>query len=48
MKFILPSKWDDGKPDNLIPHGERLNLGSDGGFIREMHILYAGDLIDGK
>ncbi|KAG8928894.1 hypothetical protein FRC01_005210 [Tulasnella sp. 417] len=48
VKFILPSNWSDGQPDNVIPHGETIHLGKDSTYIRELHVLYAGDWIDGE
>ncbi|KAG8926491.1 hypothetical protein FRC00_002885, partial [Tulasnella sp. 408] len=47
VKFILPTNWSDGQPDNVIPHGETIHL-KDSTYIRELHVLYAGDWIDGE
>ncbi|KAG8737853.1 hypothetical protein FRC10_007585, partial [Ceratobasidium sp. 414] len=45
FKFVLP-KWGNGRPDNFI--SDRQVLTVDASFIREFHVLYAGDWIDGE
>ncbi|KAG8775811.1 hypothetical protein FRC12_001263 [Ceratobasidium sp. 428] len=44
IHFALP-KWGNDRPDNFISNNQILTV--DAGFIREFHILYAGDWIDG-
>ncbi|KAF8604399.1 glycoside hydrolase [Ceratobasidium sp. AG-I] len=46
IKFDLPN-FGDGQNDNLVTNGEALEL-AEPQYIREMHILYAGDFIDGE
>ncbi|KAG8817644.1 hypothetical protein FRC17_011134 [Serendipita sp. 399] len=43
--FSLPD-WGEGQPDNVVASGQTLHV--DLGRIREFHILYAGDWIDGE
>ncbi|KAG8795751.1 hypothetical protein FRC12_010192 [Ceratobasidium sp. 428] len=45
IQFVLP-KWGDDRPDNFISNRQVLDVNA--GFIRELHILYAGDWIDGE
>ncbi|KAG8695553.1 hypothetical protein FRC09_009085 [Ceratobasidium sp. 395] len=45
VQFALP-KWGNDRPDNFISNNQILTV--DAGFIREFHILYAGDWIDGE
>lgn len=44
LQFALP-KWGNGRPDNVISNGQRIDVHL--GHIREFHVLYAGDWIDG-
>ncbi|CAE6446498.1 unnamed protein product [Rhizoctonia solani] len=45
IRFALP-KWGSGRPDNFI--SDRHEISVNAGYIREFHILYAGDWIDGE
>ncbi|KAG9079738.1 hypothetical protein FRC06_007522, partial [Ceratobasidium sp. 370] len=45
IQFVLP-KWGNGRPDNFISNRQTLSV--DAEFIREFHVLYAGDWIDGE
>ncbi|KAF8594671.1 glycoside hydrolase [Ceratobasidium sp. AG-I] len=45
IEFSLP-KWGNGRPDNFISDGQVVTV--DPSYIREFHILYAGDWIDGE
>ncbi|KAG8932212.1 hypothetical protein FRC02_001510 [Tulasnella sp. 418] len=49
VEFLLPTNWSDGNPDNVIAKKQLVEVPRDSvGFYREMHILYAGDWIDGE
>ncbi|KAG8840554.1 hypothetical protein FRC20_005557, partial [Serendipita sp. 405] len=45
VNFSLPN-WGEGRPDNVIANEQTIHV--DMGHIREFHILYAGDWIDGE
>ncbi|KAG8679466.1 hypothetical protein FRC08_016965, partial [Ceratobasidium sp. 394] len=45
IQFVLP-KWGNGRPDNFISNQQVLTVES--GFVREFHVVYAGDWIDGE
>ncbi|KAH7325490.1 glycoside hydrolase superfamily [Rhizoctonia solani] len=45
IRFALP-KWGSGRPDNFISNKQEISVHA--GYIREFHILYAGDWIDGE
>ncbi|CAE6426674.1 unnamed protein product [Rhizoctonia solani] len=45
IRFALP-KWGSGRPDNFISNKQEISVYV--GYIREFHILYAGDWIDGE
>ncbi|CAE6405806.1 unnamed protein product [Rhizoctonia solani] len=45
IKFALP-KWGNGRPDNFISNKQEILVHA--GYVREFHILYAGDWIDGE
>jgi hypothetical protein len=47
IEYILPQKWE-GAPDNLVSQGQTIRIPSTIEYAREMHILYAGDFIDGN
>lgn len=44
--YQLPQKWR-GELDNVVSDGQVVKIPSVLRFAREMHILYAGDFIDG-
>ncbi|ELU39665.1 hypothetical protein AG1IA_06303 [Rhizoctonia solani AG-1 IA] len=44
IRFALP-KWGNGRPDNFVSHKQKISVNA--GHVREFHILYAGDWIDG-
>ena len=44
--YQLPQKWR-GEPDNVVSDRQVVRVPSVLRFAREMHILYAGDFIDG-
>ncbi|KAB5589392.1 Alpha-L-fucosidase [Ceratobasidium theobromae] len=46
IQFVLP-KWGNGLPDNFVSNEQRVTF-VDSEYIREFHILYAGDWIDGE
>ncbi|QRW26549.1 alpha-L-fucosidase [Rhizoctonia solani] len=45
IRFALP-KWGNGRPDNFVSHKQKISVNA--GHVREFHILYAGDWIDGE
>ncbi|KIM24235.1 glycoside hydrolase family 29 protein [Serendipita vermifera MAFF 305830] len=45
VDFALP-KWGNDRPDNVISNGQQIEV--DLGHVREFHVLYAGDWIDGE
>ncbi|CAE7191494.1 unnamed protein product, partial [Rhizoctonia solani] len=45
QQFALP-KWGSGRPDNFISDKQEISVHA--GYVREFHILYAGDWIDGE
>ncbi|KAG8706494.1 hypothetical protein FRC11_008185, partial [Ceratobasidium sp. 423] len=45
IRFALP-KWGNDRPDNFISNKQNISVNV--GYIREFHILYAGDWIDGE
>lgn len=49
-QFKLPVDWANGKADNVVVQGERIDhlLGDNHTYVREFHVLYAGDWIDGE
>lgn len=46
IDYQLPQKWQ-GEPDNVVSKGQTIRVPDFVEFPREMHILYAGDFIDG-
>ncbi|KZT55693.1 glycoside hydrolase family 29 protein [Calocera cornea HHB12733] len=46
VRYALPASWGS-KADNLVCAGQTLDV-SGVGYVRELHILYAGDWIDGE
>jgi hypothetical protein len=44
--YQVPQKWR-GEPDNVVSNGQVITVPTLLRFAREMHILYAGDFIDG-
>lgn len=44
--YEIPQKWR-GDPDNVVSNGQVIPVPTLLRFAREMHILYAGDFIDG-
>ncbi|KAF8305580.1 glycoside hydrolase [Clavulina sp. PMI_390] len=47
ITYQLPQKWD-GKPDNVVSDRQTVKIPHFVEFPREMHVLYAGDFIDGE
>ena len=48
QQFVLPANWSDGNPDNVVTHGETISVPHKDAFFRELHVIYAGDWIDGE
>lgn len=46
IEYQLPQNWA-GEPDNVVSDGQTVHVPHFVEFPREMHILYAGDFIDG-
>ncbi|KAF8305579.1 glycoside hydrolase family 29 protein [Clavulina sp. PMI_390] len=47
ITYHLPQKWT-GEADNLVVHGQTINIPQSVQYAREMNILYAGDYDDGE
>jgi len=46
VRYALPTSWGS-EPDNVVCAGQSLDVAGVG-YVRELHILYAGDWIDGE
>lgn len=47
IEYQLPQTWSGLAPDNVVSDGQEVKVPSFVDFAREMHVLYAGDFIDG-
>lgn len=47
LKFRLPSEWETSGFDNVVSLAQTVNL-DEPTLLREFHLLYAGDWIDGE